>query len=335
MVGTVGVNPSPDELRGWTPIRVAGSGAEQVIDWCFTAGVDFVDPFFDQTVAECFRDPFRLLFRHQTSLATLAAVAAASASVRPSGFILHSSRCGSTLVTQMLAALGGPAPPATLVLSEPAPLDTMLRAGHVDRVRWMVAALGRGRAEGKPYVVKLDAWAVLSLATITRAFPDVPLVFLYRDPVEVMVSHMGHRGYHMVPGCLPPDLLGLTVADVATMDPDEYLARVLGRLLEAVANADLAPGTAPLLVEYRDLPAAVPDRIAPHFGIEVSAAARSLMLETAWRDAKNPFLPFVADTTEKQRRASDQLRAYSDRWCRRHYDLLESCRSAMAAADRP
>jgi hypothetical protein len=330
------VNPSPDELRGWTPIRVAGLGTEQVIDWCFTAGIDFVDPFFDQTVEECFRDPFRLLFRHQTPLANLAAVAAASVSVRPSGFILHTSRCGSTLVTQMLGALGGPVPPATLVLSEPAPLDTMLRAGHVDWFRWMVAALGRGRAEGKPYVVKLDAWAVLSLPTIRQAFPDVPVVFLYRDPVEVLVSHMGHRGYHMVPGCLPPELLGLTVAEVGAMNLDEYLARVLGRLLETVANSDPASKTAPLLVAYRDLPAAVPDRIAPHFGIEVSAAARSLMLEKAQRDAKNPFVPFVADSTEKQRRASEQLRGYSDRWCQPHYDVLDRRRSAMAeTAARP
>jgi hypothetical protein len=328
----MGVSPSSDDLRGWTPIRVAehGSTKEPVVDWCLTAGVDFVDPFFDQTVEECFRDPFRLLFRHQTPLATLAAVAAASATVRPSGFIVHSSRCGSTLVTQMLAAR-----PDTVVLSEPGPLDTMLRAGQVDWVRWMVAALGRGRAEATPYVIKLDAWAVLSLPIIRQAFPDVPLVFLYRDPVEVLVSQAGHRGYHMVPGCLPPELLGLTVAEVGAMNPDEYLAVVLGRLLEAVANGDFNAETAPLLVEYRDLPVAVPDRIAPHFGIEVSAADRSTMLETAHRDAKNPLLSFVADTTEKQRRASEQLRAYSDRWCRPHYDVLEGRRGAMATAARP
>ena len=226
----------------------------------------------------------------------------------------------------MLAAL-----PDTVVLSEPGPVDTMLRAGHVDWVRWMVAALGRGRAEARPYVIKLDAWAVLSLPIIRKAFPDVPLVFLYRDPVEVLVSQAGHRGYHMVPGCLPPELLGLTIAEVGAMNPDEYLAVVLGRLLEAVANGNFNAETAPLLVEYRDLPVAVPDRIAPHFGIEVSAADRSRMLETAKRDAKNSRLPFVADSTEKQRCASAQLRAYSDRWCRPYYDVLEGRRGAMTA----
>jgi hypothetical protein len=120
------------------------------------------------------------------------------------------------------------------------------------------------------------------------------------------------------------------------MDPDEYLAVVLGGLLEAVASCDFDAETAPLLVEYRDLPEAVPDRIAPHFGIEVSAADRSTMLETAQRDAKNSLLPFVADSTEKQHLASEQLRAYSDRWCRPHYDLLERLRGATAAkAARP
>ena len=53
----MGVNPSSDDLQGWTPIRVAqhGSTNEPFVDWCLTAGVDFVDPFFDQTVEECFR----------------------------------------------------------------------------------------------------------------------------------------------------------------------------------------------------------------------------------------------------------------------------------------
>src|SRR5438874_313448 len=43
--------------------------------------------------------------------------------LRPSGLIFHMSRCGSTLVSQMLAAL-----PANIVVSEAPPIDAIVQA---------------------------------------------------------------------------------------------------------------------------------------------------------------------------------------------------------------
>lgn len=300
-------------LEGWTPIRVGTGGT---VDWCRTEGIDFDDPFFDQTVERCLRHPFRLLFRRETTMAELVERAAVAPGLAPSGFVLHLSRCGSTLVARMLGAL-----PSTLVLSEPGPLDTVLRGGRVEEVRAMVAALGQPRRpHHRHLVVKLDAWALLAVPTLLAAFPGVPVVLLHRDPVEVLVSQLRRRGWHMVPGSLPPGVLGLTPEQAVALPPEDYAAAVIGAFCRAAVEK--LPADRALIVGHRDLPAAVPDAVAAHFGIPCDEGDRRAMLAVAARDAKNPVLSFADDRDEKQRAASASLRAAAGRWAGDAYAAL-------------
>src|SRR5439155_24789392 len=146
----------------------------------------------------------------QTPIEVLAELQAAEPGIPPTGFIFHMSRCGSTLISQMLAAL-----PQNVVVSEAGPVDAVLRARFQapdlperEQIGWLqgiVSALGRRRTgEESHFFVKLDAWHTLDLPLIQRAFPDVPWLFLYRNPVEVMVSHARQPGSQLVPGMLPP-----------------------------------------------------------------------------------------------------------------------------------
>jgi hypothetical protein len=300
-------------FEAWTPIRVDLADGAPVVDWCHTAGVDFGEPFFDESVERCLRHPFRLLFRRRTGIDALAEAVAERPGLAPSGFVLHLSRSGSTLVASMLAAL-----PSTLVLSEPRPLDTVLRTGRADWVRAMVAALGRPRRPGQRHlVVKLDAWAVFQLPALVAAFPGVPVAMVHRDPVEVLVSQERRRGWHMVPGTLDPAVVG--VADPTAVPPEDHLAAVLGALCRAAA-AHLPAGS--LLVDHRDLPGAVPDAVAPHFGIPCDGPARADVLRVAALDAKNPFVPFEDDRAAKRSAASPALRAAAERWVAEPYEAL-------------
>lgn len=293
-------------LGDFSPIRLSWDGGAPVVDWCHTAGTVFGDPFFDQTVERLLRHPFRLLFRPATSMAELVAEAERRPGLAPSGFVFHLSRCGSTLLAQMFAARGD-----TRVMSEPGPVDSVVRA-PVDveqRVRWlraMVSVLGRPAAGERHYVVKLDSWAMLALPLIRQAFPDVPWVFLHRDPVEILASQSGHRGYHMVPGSLPPEWFGLSPAVLPAMSLEEYGAAVLARIVRCALAAVGDP--LGMFVDYRELPRVAVDRVARHFGVPVSDEHRRAMLGAAARDAKNPVLEFVDDRERKQRYAGDQLR---------------------------
>jgi gluconate kinase len=326
--------PTPEQLVGWTPIRLGGRGSEPTVDWCFTEGEHFTDPFFDQTIERCLQRPFRLLFRHQTPMATLGEVAAANEqeTLPLAGLVFHCSRCGSTLVSQMLAQL-----PSVLALAEPAALNSVLMARAAyptvsdkerqDWLRWTVAALGqRRRREQRHLVIKMDASAVLHLPAIRKAFPATPWIFLYRDPVEVLASQIAQRGYHMIPGCVPPGLLGLDPSGPTTLPPEEYMAAVLGAMFEAVAQA--ADSNRSMLVNYDELPGAVAGRIAPFFGVDIDAASAGLMAEVAGRDAKNPSVIYTGDSPNKQGRATERLRNASERWAQPGYRTLEAHRAS-------
>lgn len=308
-----------DAFEGWAPIRVHERDVP-VVEWCWLDGIGFDEPFFVQTVERAFRMPFSLLFHRETPIDELAAL---PAGLTPSGFIFHGSRCGSTLVSRMLAAA-----PRTLVLSEPLPVDQVLRAraSESERTRWlqaMVAALGRPRrGDEHSYVVKFDAWNARSLGLVRRAFPDVPWVFLFREPLEVLVSQFRQRGAHMVPGALDPALFGLARDAITRMPPEEYCARVLASIYRsALEHRDAGA----LFVDYRELPGAVFERILGAFGLDSDEAERTRMLELAGRDAKNPNLPFSPDSEVKEREATQTLREAADRWVRPLYEELLAC----------
>jgi hypothetical protein len=301
----------------WIPLRLYPRESRLQVDWCHLRGLRLTDPFFDQTMERCLRHPYSLLFRQHTPVEALAGLQGLP--VR--GLIFHLSRCGSTLVAQMLAALR-----RNVVLAEAGPIDSVLRAHlHVpevteqQRVEWLrgvVAALGRQRhPEEQHLFLKLDVGHVLELPLIERAFPGVPWIFLYRDPVEIMASHLKRRGAHMVPGALEPTLVGVAQEALGAHALEEYGARVLGALCQAALRAWQQRKNPALLVHYRQLPEVMYTALPRHFRLELSARELEPLREVAQRDAKNPVLPL-----------SEQAREQVERWARPHYEALEAVR---------
>jgi hypothetical protein len=292
------------DLTGWTPFAVRRPPGGAVVEWRYTAGLGFGDPFFEQTMERTLRDPFRLLFARETELGTLARVGGTADAIEPSGFVFHMSRCGSTLAAQMFAAR-----PDTLVVSEAAPLGAVL-GGDPEALRGMVAALGQRRTPGHRHlVVKLDAWSVFHLPQVRAAFPDVPWLFLFRDPVRVLASQLRQRGSHLVPGALPESLTGVSAERAAGMPAEELCARILARVCEAAMDA---ADDRSLFVDHSRLPAAVPDTIAPWFGIPCPPAERRRMLERARFDAKTPGVPFDHVRAAKGGGIDERIRRVAD-----------------------
>src|SRR5207248_3148322 len=154
---------------------------------------------------------------------------------------------------QMLAALA-----RNVVLSEPAPLDQIVRvpaqlgvstaADHLPYLRGTVAVLGKKRhPQERDLSIKLDAWHVLLLPLFRRAFPDVPWMFVYRDPVEVLASLAGSRPLQMFPHWIDAGLLAPAPAGLANLPPDTYTTHVLACFLRAAIEHHRDGG---LLVEY-------------------------------------------------------------------------------------
>jgi hypothetical protein len=310
----------------WLPVALLPlGGGDALVDWACFAGAELADPFF---ALSAMRATARPLNRFLPCVTRLGALLDEPGAVRePDGFVFHQSRCGSTLVARMLGAL-----PRSTSLSEAPPIDAMLQLGQAAAwsearraaaLRAVVGAYGR-RAErrGGPFFVKLDSWHTLALPAFRAAFPATPWVFLYRDPVEILVSQMRHRGAQTVPELVPPAVYGLQAGRSAPRE--DYCARVLAR----TAAAALERTEGGLAVNYSELPAALARRILPHFGIRAEQADAGALASAAERDAKQPHRVFRDDGAEKRDAASEAVRAAADAHLAPVYQALEAWRAA-------
>lgn len=319
--------------RQWLPINVSIHDDQVMIDWAHFGSAPLTDPFFESAIRRAVARPFNRMFRYRMTLSDFCADFIAGAprhrSLPPAGLIFHMSRCGSTLVAQMLAAL-----PRNIVISEAAPIDALvqlcrtaphlLAQTHGVLLRAIVAAYGRQRSGGERHLfLKLDCWHALALPEFRQAFPDTPWIFLYRDPVEVLVSHVRQRGAQMVPTITPPQLYGID--DFEGVPNEDYCARVLAIICEA-AVTHLGDQSG-LAVNYRELPGALRARILPHFGIDYSADDDDMITKAARQDAKAPLFEFADDRAGKQRDARPSLRAAADAHLAAVYRRLEALNS--------
>jgi len=322
------------EFAGWVPIRLHWRQTGPTVDWGYLGDLRFTDPFFEQTIGCCLRHPANLLFRHETPMAALAELNGISPRLPPTGFIFHSSRCGSTLISQMLAAL-----PENVVISEASPIDGILRSHLRDsaimeeqRILWlrgMLNALGQRRhAEEKSLFVKFDSWHAVLLPLIQRAFPSVPWIFVYREPLEVLMSHSRQMGSQMIPGVLEPALFGWDTDAVSRMSLAEYGGRVLARICEAALEQ--ARAGSGRLVNYRQLPAVVWPSLMRYWGADCPEQAPEAVARVCGFHAKNPKLPFAADAEAKNRAAPEEMQRFARQWLDGVYQQLEAQRLAQA-----
>jgi hypothetical protein len=301
--------------RGWLPTRSVPAPGVPAFDWLWFGSQPLAQPFFEDDVRRASALPLNWLLRIRTGLAELVSGAAGQESLPLQGLIFHMSRCGSTLAAQMLGAVPGHA-----VSSEPEPLDAVLRwsaesGASLDQtkaaIRAMIAALGRVRAAGgRHQFIKLEVWHTLFLPLLRQALAEVNWIYLHRDPAEVLVSLREMPSHHIIPSVIPPGYLGLS--ELPDLDLNDFAPFLLARLGSAVADHwELGGG---LVLDYPQIRAAMPGRVAAHFGLVLSESERALMEQAGIRDAKNPDQTYSDDTARKRAAAGPEIVAAADHW---------------------
>ena len=119
-------------------------------------------------------------------------------------------------------------------------------------------------------------------------------------------------------------VVSVTVAPPAVAVPAsgrvEFTARALGAMLWS-ATSD--PGRR-LCIDYADLPAAIWERVAPHFAIEIDAAAIERMAEES-RFYSKEATPRAFDREASERRLiTDAMRTAAERFAEPGYRALAS-----------
>ncbi|PHV27642.1 sulfotransferase family protein [Janthinobacterium sp. BJB426] len=266
------------DLRGWYPLYVERGEtlADATMCWRHLGKTPFNDAFFVNTLA---RQPHEERRVCRTPLAALAMVATLGDGLAPDAFIFHVSRCGSTLLSQLLASL-----PQCIVMSEPPVIDSLLRLHHdgmagsdsIALLRQAILALGRRRSGDEThFLIKFDCWHIHSLDLLRQAFPGTPCLFVYREPLAVLASHQRQRGPQMVPGMLHPAQLPLPAHLLTPGDIDGYTGLVLASLFDA-ALPHAAAGQLQL-INYKQLPDIVFSDLLARFGITSTAAQLQAM----------------------------------------------------------
>jgi hypothetical protein len=292
--------------QGWAPGRSARGCTQPAFDWFWPGRQSRFTSFYEDRVRCAWNRPLNRLVRARTSLDQLVAGAVKQEAERPDGFIFHMSRCGSTLLARLLAQLEG-----SVVLSEPEPLDALVQwAGRADLPRAnaalqaMVTALGRGLSGRKSrFFIKLDSWHAPALPLFRAAFPGVPWLFLYRNPVEVMASHLSVPGRHVARGVLADEILGIEASEFISRE--DYCARALAKICGAVLD-NWRPDEG-LLVNYSEIQGAIPKRVCDHFGLEPTQAESTAVAAAATLHSKSGA-NFTSDRIAKRAAASGQVR---------------------------
>jgi hypothetical protein len=222
-------------------------------------------------------------------------------SVAPTAFIFHISRCGSTLVSQLLGLQ-----PANIVLSEVPFFDELLRSGNKNNcmpatlllLKAAIELLAAKRDETSTNLfIKVDSWHVHFYKHLRELYPQVPFILLYRRPDEVIRSQQKNRGMQAVPGLIEPEIFGFDKNEILQPGLDEYMARVIETYLQAFVKI-LNEDKLTLPVNYNEGAITIVNKIAAFTGITISEKEIEMMKQRSGFHGKYPEQSFAETKME-------------------------------------
>lgn len=263
----------------------------------------------------------------------------------PTGFVFHESRCGSTLVANSLMAMD---PAKNRVYSESGPPITAAKAAvsgekGIKLLRDVVFVMGRSNVPSERRLFfKIQSIGTKSIGVFRKAFPETPFIFVFREPLEVMRSHIKVKGKGNA-NCLrmkrrpPDDLRNLVLqhgAEIHSLPNEDFCAAHLATLCQSALNEYKAsPPSTVRMVNYKDLPEILMDDIIPnHFLKEgpLDREARDRIESVSKKYSKGRFQSKIweADSETKQISAWEEIRSASAKYLQPLYDEL-----VLAAAE--
>ncbi len=289
----------------------------------------------ENAIADAFTSPIALLADRRIAEPGLA----------PQGFIFHVSRCGSTLLGKAIARLD-----ENVVINQGGPLqrgfwavatDDWRRplqpsAENLEMFRNLVLAMTRPRAPGQRRAfVKFISWNALYIDFVMRAFPGVPCLFLYRDPVEVIASVFKETTAALVAkGSLEADFLAdCAVGNSAAMSDVEYLAHCYAHYFRTALALD-KPGLHHLnytAIKRENLATILSQGLAyvPE-GADLDAMAEQFRFHSKDDSDKQAFR---ADSAEKQAALTPDARRQVEEICGDLVEKLDKSSINLFAAE--
>lgn len=258
----------------------------------------FTEPFFDETIVK-----LKGLNSEHVGISSVSDLALFEEwshelnAVEPSAFIFHISRCGSTLVSQLLTESH-----AHIVLPEVPFFDDLLRLPYQQSdftakttMRLLMAAMkyyGQKRTGQEQHlVIKADSWHMFFYEQLRQLYPNIPFILMYRDPNEVFNSLKRMAGLQSVPGLIEPEVLGFGADEEVPQVQDMYIAKVLEKYLYQYLKI-IATDSRFLLLNYSEGPMPMIKKIAAFTHTDLSLHDIATMEERSRYHSKRPDTVF-------------------------------------------
>jgi hypothetical protein len=285
------VDSSAVLVSNWLPYRY--QARHHIVNWLVPIG-DATEPFHDEYISRCLQSLFNQIIRPRCSLAFAQKQADKLSVVQPAGFIFHLSRCGSTLVSGCLSELD-----STCVFSESPLLTELLLDNQLSPAELKISLQAFINLQAAAFscrpqmVIKWNAWDIFRWDLIRAVYPDVPTLFLVRNPVEILTSHQRSVGRHMS-GDLP--IVGFhpafSIASETTSVLD-FRIQVLQGLLSEMCKQYLSPEVR--VVDYQSLEVKALLNVASHFNLQINPVELIKMQERMRFHSKTPGKVFHSD----------------------------------------
>lgn len=289
---------SQHHLQNWIPIKLIEKDNEIYVEWIFLSDLKIAEPFFDETIAKCRSHlynskPFKVL----STIENVIDWSKELVSIPLKSLVFHVSRCGSTMLSQSLAASN-----ENVMISEAPIIDQILRSEFLSSEKKAVllkAVLGffgqKRFSEEKHLIIKMDAWNIFEANYLRSIFPDIPFALLYRNPGEVLRSHQKMTGMHMVPNLIPPAVFGISEKEIQDKDFQEYRALVLEKYFQAFLDFYESDKNV-IMLNYNEGMKNVIEQFVTFVKINSSDVELNKMLERLKTHSKNGNAVFTGDS---------------------------------------
>jgi hypothetical protein len=290
-------------LKDWIPFRLMEDGQTTSCRWLYLGDKKIREPFFDETISKCREFPNNSqMMKCMSSADILPEWAERINSIPPTAIIFHISRCGSTLISQLLALQA-----QNIVLSEVPFFDELLRWGNKNEkmqeaLPQLKAAISlyaaKRQEESRHLFIKADSWHIHFYKELRELYPQVPFILLYRKPDEVIRSQQKRRGMQAIPGLLEPGIFGFDREQIMQLGLDEYMAKVIETYLEGFLKI-MDTDKLVLPVNYAEGALAIVNKIAALTGIQISEEEMEEMKKRSAFHAKYPGQVFAEEQTKE------------------------------------
>lgn len=278
----------------WLPYRYLPS--RQQVNWLVPVG-HAIEPFHDDYISRCRQQLFNQIIQPCSSLEFATQQGEQLINVQPTGFIFHLSRCGSTLISGCLSELESTcvfseAPLLTELLLD-SQLSTEMQQKHLQAFINLQAAAFPDRPQ---VIIKWNAWDIFRWELIRTLYPQVPAIFLARDPVEILASHQRMAGRHMAGDPRLADFHPVFALQESSLFNNRLavLHRLLTVLWSKVSEKHIYP------IDYSQLSTATIGDISHFLHCDIDDLAFLKIQERMKFHSKTPGQIFVMDNATKQ-----------------------------------